>query len=106
MDISIKHESKDKQSQQKNKKKMFTIVLVSTDCLLIALQPILVHLTKNDLGGFEYHPVSVNFITEAVKVLFASAFLVHQVSGLIFFLFSRASFYVYDLSDAQIISIE
>lgn len=79
MDISIKHESKDKQSQQKNKKKMFTIVLVSADCLLIALQPILVHLTKNDLGGFEYHPVSVNFITEAVKVLFASAFLVHQM---------------------------
>jgi hypothetical protein len=70
---------KKKHNKISNKKRFFTIVLVASDCLLIGLQPILVHLTKNSRGGFAYHPVSVNFITEATKVLFAVVFLMVQV---------------------------
>ena len=62
-----------------NKKRLFTLCLVASDCFLIGLQPILVHLTKNARGGFAYHPVSVNFITEATKVAFAIVFLMVQV---------------------------
>ena len=72
---------KKKKHKISNKKRFFTIVLVASDCLLIGLQPILVHLTKNSRGGFAYHPVSVNFITEATKVLFAVVFLMVQVSS-------------------------
>jgi hypothetical protein len=79
MDSGGKHEKKHKHKIS-NKKRFFTIVLVASDCLLIGLQPILVHLTKNSRGGFAYHPVSVNFITEATKVLFAVVFLMVQVS--------------------------
>jgi hypothetical protein len=79
MDNGGKHEKKHKHKIS-NKKRFFTIVLVASDCLLIGLQPILVHLTKNSRGGFAYHPVSVNFITEATKVLFAVVFLMVQVS--------------------------
>mmetsp|Transcript_1819 Transcript_1819/g.5512 ORF Transcript_1819/g.5512 Transcript_1819/m.5512 type:complete len:443 (-) Transcript_1819:66-1394(-) len=62
-----------------NKKRLFTLCLVASDCFLIGLQPILVHLTKNARGGFAYHPVSVNFITEATKVAFAIVFLMVQM---------------------------
>jgi hypothetical protein len=80
-DHSFDDDGKEKKKHNKisNKKRFFTIVLVASDCLLIGLQPILVHLTKNSRGGFAYHPVSVNFITEATKVLFAVVFLMVQV---------------------------
>jgi len=66
-------------TKKNNKKRLFTLCLVASDCFLIGLQPILVHLTKNARGGFAYHPVSVNFITEATKVAFAIVFLMVQV---------------------------
>jgi len=82
MMMTMDNGGKEKKHKHKisNKKRFFTIVLVASDCLLIGLQPILVHLTKNRRGGFAYHPVSVNFITEATKVLFAVVFLMVQVS--------------------------
>lgn len=82
MMMTMDNGGKEKKHKHKisNKKRFFTIVLVASDCLLIGLQPILVHLTKNSRGGFAYHPVSVNFITEATKVLFAVVFLMVQVS--------------------------
>lgn len=42
------------------------------------LQPILVYMSKVD-GKFMFSPVSVNFLTEAAKVLFAVVMLVFQV---------------------------
>ena len=78
-----------KKKLKTNKKRIFTVALVASDCFLIGLQPILVHLTKNSRGGFAYHPVSVNFITEGTKVIFAIVFLMVQVR-VTFLRFSRA----------------
>jgi hypothetical protein len=47
-------------------------------------------LTKNSRGGFAYHPVSVNFITEGTKVIFAIVFLMVQVR-VTFLRFSRSA---------------
>lgn len=41
-------------------------------------QPILVYMSKVD-GKFEFSPISVNFLTEAAKVLFAVVMLLLQV---------------------------
>jgi len=57
--------------------KALKISLVSTDCVLLGLQPILVHMSKVD-GRFAYSPVSVNLLTEICKVLFAVALLLAQ----------------------------
>jgi hypothetical protein len=81
---------KNKKKLKTNKKRIFTVVLVASDCFLIGLQPILVHLTKNSRGGFAYHPVSVNFITEGTKVIFAIVFLMVQVR-VTFLRFSRSA---------------
>lgn len=80
---------KNKKKLKNNKKRIFTVALVASDCFLIGLQPILVHLTKNSRGGFAYHPVSVNFITEGTKVIFAIVFLMVQVR--VTFLRSRSA---------------
>lgn len=81
---------KNKKKLKTNKKRIFTVALVASDCFLIGLQPILVHLTKNSRGGFAYHPVSVNFITEGTKVIFAIVFLMVQVR-VTFLRFSRSA---------------
>jgi hypothetical protein len=47
--------------------------------LLSGLQPVLVHLSKNKAGGFSFNPLSVNLLTEVVKVMFALATLVALV---------------------------
>lgn len=41
-------------------------------------QPILVHMSKDANGRFAYSPVSVNFLTECAKCLFAVLLLVYQ----------------------------
>ncbi|XP_072999985.1 CMP-sialic acid transporter 4-like isoform X1 [Typha latifolia] len=46
------------------------ILLVVGDCMLVGLQPILVHMSKVD-GRFKFSPISVNFLTEVTKVIFA-----------------------------------
>jgi len=54
------------------------VMLVSGDCFLIGLQPILVHMSKDATGRFAYSPVSVNFLTECAKCMFAVLLLVYQ----------------------------
>ncbi|KAH8969566.1 hypothetical protein BDL97_02G040600 [Sphagnum fallax] len=53
------------------------VLLVVGDCLLIGAQPILVYMSKVD-GKFLFSPVSVNFLTEVVKVFFAICMLLWQ----------------------------
>ncbi|RZR95081.1 hypothetical protein BHM03_00023888 [Ensete ventricosum] len=63
-------------------------LLVAGDCILVGLQclsrfcnllqPILVYMSKVD-GKFEFSPISVNFLTEIAKVLFAITMLLFQV---------------------------
>jgi hypothetical protein len=43
------------------------------------LQPILVFMSKVD-GKFQFSPISVNFLTEVTKVIFAIIMLIIQVS--------------------------
>ena len=43
------------------------------------MQPILVFMSKVD-GKFEFSPISVNFLTEIAKVLFAIVMLLLQVN--------------------------
>ena len=42
------------------------------------MQPILVYMSKVD-GKFMFSPISVNFLTEAAKVIFAIVMLLIQV---------------------------
>jgi hypothetical protein len=44
------------------------------------LQPVLVHLSKNDKGKFSFNPLSVNLMTEVFKVVFALVVLLILVS--------------------------
>ncbi|CAD7695480.1 unnamed protein product [Ostreobium quekettii] len=57
------------------------VALVSMDCVLIGMQPILVHMSKNEDGKFSYNPVSVNFLTEVCKVAFALVMLLFVGTG-------------------------
>ncbi|KAL9274328.1 CMP-sialic acid transporter 3-like protein, partial [Drosera capensis] len=61
-----------------SKQKALNIALVVGDCMLVGLQPILVYMSKVD-GKFNFSPVSVNFLTECAKVLFAVVMLLFQV---------------------------
>uniref|UniRef100_A0A7S0RYF6 CMP-sialic acid transporter n=1 Tax=Chlamydomonas leiostraca TaxID=1034604 RepID=A0A7S0RYF6_9CHLO len=47
------------------------VTLVALDCLFLGLQPVLVHLSKNAEGKYSFNPVSVNFLTELAKTIFA-----------------------------------
>lgn len=47
-------------------------------CLIFLFQPVLVFMSKVD-GRFSFSPISVNFLTEIAKVLFAIAMLIFQV---------------------------
>lgn len=49
------------------------------------LQPILVYMSKVD-GKFKFSPVSVNFLTEIAKVLFAVVMLLLQVCYILIFI--------------------
>ncbi|CAN6483151.1 unnamed protein product [Victoria cruziana] len=60
-----------------SKARFLNIILVVGDCFLVGLQPILVFMSKVD-GGFKFSPISVNFLTEATKVLFAVVMLLFQ----------------------------
>jgi len=47
---------------------------------LTGLQPVLVHMSKNESGKFSFNPVSVNLMTEVFKVVFALIVLLVLVS--------------------------
>ncbi|PSS24087.1 CMP-sialic acid transporter 3 like [Actinidia chinensis var. chinensis] len=64
-------------SKISSKQRALNILLVVGDCILVGLQPILVFMSKVD-GSFKFSPVSVNFLTEAAKVLFAIVMLLLQ----------------------------
>ncbi|KAL2506309.1 CMP-sialic acid transporter 3 [Abeliophyllum distichum] len=60
-----------------SKQRALNFLLVGGDCVLVGLQPILVFMSKVD-GKFKFSPISVNFLTEAVKVIFAIVMLLIQ----------------------------
>lgn len=56
-------------------------ILVSPFASGSGLQPILVYMSKNSDGKFSYNPVSVNFLTEVCKVIFALGVLLISVGN-------------------------
>ncbi|KAF8068383.1 CMP-sialic acid transporter 2 [Scenedesmus sp. PABB004] len=66
---------------EKIKSNAFKIALVASDCLLLGLQPVLVHLSKNESGKFSFNPISVNLMTEIFKVASALGVLLVLVRG-------------------------
>ncbi|OMO84922.1 Nucleotide-sugar transporter [Corchorus capsularis] len=64
-------------SRVSSKQRALNVLLVVGDCVLVGLQPILVYMSKVD-GRFMFSPISVNFLTEAAKVVFAIVMLIIQ----------------------------
>ncbi|CAA7396439.1 unnamed protein product [Spirodela intermedia] len=60
-----------------SKYRALNVFLVVGDCILVGFQPILVFMCKVD-GGFKFSPISVNFLTECAKVVFAIVMLLLQ----------------------------
>ncbi|XP_044947604.1 CMP-sialic acid transporter 4-like [Hordeum vulgare subsp. vulgare] len=67
-------------SKISSKQRVLNFLLVSGDCVLVGLQPILVFMCKVD-GKFQFSPISVNFLTELTKVFFAMIMLIIEVSS-------------------------
>lgn len=64
-------------SKVSSKHRALNVLLVVGDCMLVGLQPILVFMCKVD-GSFKFSPISVNFLTEVAKVIFAIIMLLIQ----------------------------
>ncbi|GAA0164831.1 transporter [Lithospermum erythrorhizon] len=64
-------------SKVTSKQRALNFLLVGGDCILVGFQPILVYMSKVD-GKFKFSPVSVNFLTEVIKVLFAVIMLLFE----------------------------
>ncbi|KAM0946544.1 putative nucleotide-sugar transporter [Dioscorea sansibarensis] len=64
-------------SKVSSKQRALNVLLVVGDCVLVGLQPILVYMSKVD-GRFMFSPISVNFLIEAAKVIFAIVMLLFQ----------------------------
>ncbi|XVF76919.1 hypothetical protein PTKIN_Ptkin13bG0306100 [Pterospermum kingtungense] len=64
-------------SRVSSKQYALNVFLVVGDCILVGFQPILVYMSKVD-GRFMFSPISVNFLTEVAKVLFAVIMLILQ----------------------------
>ncbi|KAJ4969205.1 hypothetical protein NE237_015906 [Protea cynaroides] len=64
-------------SKISSKYRALNVLLVGGDCILVGLQPILVFMSKVD-GRFKFSPISVNFLTEIAKVIFAIVMLLFQ----------------------------
>ncbi|KAL0322735.1 UNVERIFIED_CONTAM: CMP-sialic acid transporter 3 [Sesamum angustifolium] len=64
-------------SKVSSKQRALNVLLVGGDCVLVGLQPILVFMSKVD-GRFKFSPISVNFLTEVAKVIFAIVMLIFQ----------------------------
>ncbi|XP_062144478.1 CMP-sialic acid transporter 3 [Alnus glutinosa] len=60
-----------------SKQRALKVILVVGDCILVGLQPILVYMSKVD-GSFKFSPISVNFLTEVAKLIFAIVMLLLQ----------------------------
>lgn len=57
------------------------ITMVCADCILIAVSPVLVQLSKGSDGQFAYNPVSVNFFVELTKTACALCVLLVLGTG-------------------------
>ncbi|KAB1994673.1 hypothetical protein ES319_D13G114200v1 [Gossypium barbadense] len=66
-------------SHLSSKTRFLNVLLVGGDCVLVGFQPILVYMSKVD-GGFKFSPISVNFLTEVAKVIFAITMLLFQAA--------------------------
>ncbi|KAL6555517.1 hypothetical protein OROHE_007189 [Orobanche hederae] len=64
-------------SKISSKQRAINFLLVGGDCVLVGFQPILVYMSKVD-GRFKFSPISVNFLTEVAKVIFAITMLLFQ----------------------------
>ncbi|CAD6235574.1 unnamed protein product [Miscanthus lutarioriparius] len=64
-----------------SRQRALNVLLVSGDCVLAGLQPILVYISKVD-GKFKFSPISVNFLTEITKIIFAIVMLFIQARRL------------------------
>ncbi|KAJ7957386.1 CMP-sialic acid transporter 3 [Quillaja saponaria] len=64
-------------SRISSKQRALNTLLVVGDCILVGFQPILVYMSKVD-GKFNFSPISVNFLTEVAKVIFAIVMLLFQ----------------------------
>ncbi|RLN23578.1 CMP-sialic acid transporter 3 isoform X2 [Panicum miliaceum] len=64
-----------------SRQRALNVLLVSGDCVLAGLQPILVYMSKVD-GKFKFSPISVNFLTEITKIIFAIIMLFIQARHL------------------------
>ncbi|CAD6272107.1 unnamed protein product [Miscanthus lutarioriparius] len=64
-------------SKMLSKFRALNVFLIAGDCILVGLQPILVFMSKVD-GKFQFSPVSVNFLTEVMKGIFAIVMLIIQ----------------------------
>ncbi|KAJ6817830.1 CMP-sialic acid transporter 4-like isoform X1 [Iris pallida] len=64
-------------SSSSSASRALNVLLVVGDCVLVGFQPILVYMSKVD-GKFNFSPISVNFLTEVAKVIFAIAMLLFQ----------------------------
>ncbi|XP_062228579.1 CMP-sialic acid transporter 3 [Phragmites australis] len=64
-----------------SRQRALNVLLVSGDCVLAGLQPILVYMCKVD-GKFKFSPISVNFLTEITKIIFAIVMLFFQARRL------------------------
>ncbi|KAK3162731.1 hypothetical protein QOZ80_1BG0093080 [Eleusine coracana subsp. coracana] len=64
-----------------SRQRALNVLLVSGDCVLAGLQPILVYMSKVD-GKFKFSPISVNFLTEVTKIIFAIIMLLIQARRL------------------------
>jgi drug/metabolite transporter (DMT)-like permease len=70
-----------RQRHEQRKGQAFRVALVAADCLLLGLQPVLVHLSKGTDGKYAYNPLAVNLLVEIAKTLFALAVLMAVGSG-------------------------
>ncbi|XP_066307691.1 CMP-sialic acid transporter 3-like isoform X1 [Miscanthus floridulus] len=64
-----------------SRQRALNVLLVSGDCVLAGLQPMLVYMSKVD-GKFKFSPISVNFLTEITKIIFAIVMLFIQARHL------------------------
>ncbi|KAG8369536.1 hypothetical protein BUALT_Bualt14G0023700 [Buddleja alternifolia] len=66
-------------SKISSKQRALNALLVGGDCVLVGLQPVLVFMSKVD-GRFKFSPISVNFLKEVAKVIFAIVMLIFQAA--------------------------
>ena len=64
---------------------LYSILILHMFDILFFCQPILVYMSKVD-GRFMFSPISVNFLTEIAKVLFAVVMLILEVYANYFFI--------------------